>query len=524
MRRVPRRRRRAGRHARACSVWSRRRRRSARSTTPAAGEVVQLAALAHSARRVRRRRFVALVGAAAVLLVVGGLAGHVPRPAGTPAPPTASASRRTCSSSRSGDVAVTADLTLEKKGWGTRIDWECTYPAGPVAGRRRTDLRARPRRRRRAAAPSSRRGWPATTGARGLGASSSIVTEDIRSVEIRVAGSDTPLATAHDLGAGRRSRDRRPAIVTHARSPSSSRAAGGTGTRTSQCPGAASSSCERRVDGRVGRPVADRRPGWPSSTPPTTAVALPVLERDVDDEHVRPVGGRLEVVEEATAGRPSCAARRAAAAARAASSATASPVASSAGGVAAVDRYVRSSGTGVLATSCAGRPLDLDRAQVRGALLVQDDGQAADRQGHLELPVGVVVRCAREREVREVGADLDVAEEEPPQVLVALLGVHDAERARSGSGARARAGCPARRRCRSARARRCGARRPATTGPARRRSPRRRCRPGRRTGPSGSRRPASCVASNGVVLGRCRTRSGTRASAPGRRCPRRRRP
>ncbi|WP_028046410.1 zf-HC2 domain-containing protein [Cellulomonas sp. URHE0023] len=158
-----------------------------------AGDVVQLAALAHRARRVRRRRFVALVGAAAVLLVVGGLAGtFLSGPA--PEPPSASVTTN-LELEPVGDVAVTADLTLEKKGWGTRIDWECSYPAnlwstgdGPTyelvlvddAGQRTVVAT-----------------WLArTTGARGLGASSSIVTEDIRSVEIRVAGSDTALASA----------------------------------------------------------------------------------------------------------------------------------------------------------------------------------------------------------------------------------------------------------------------------------------------------------------------------------------
>lgn len=158
------------------------------------GEVVQLAALAHSARRARRRRFVALVGAAAVLLVVGGLAGtFLARPPA--APPSAGVTTTTLQLEPVGDVAVTADLTLQKKGWGTRIDWQCTYPPdlwptgdGPTYELVLVDDTGH---------QSVVATWLArNTGAKGLGASSSIVTENIRQVEIRVAGSDTPLASA----------------------------------------------------------------------------------------------------------------------------------------------------------------------------------------------------------------------------------------------------------------------------------------------------------------------------------------
>jgi hypothetical protein len=158
-----------------------------------AGEVVQLAALAHAARRVRRRRFAALVGAAAVLLVIGGLAGTflTRQP---PAPPSASITTN-LQLEPVGDVAVTADLTLEKKGWGTRIDWECTYPADlwPTGDGPTYELVLVDDSGHQTVVAT----WLArNTGARGLGASSSIVTQDIRSVEIRVAGSDTPLAAA----------------------------------------------------------------------------------------------------------------------------------------------------------------------------------------------------------------------------------------------------------------------------------------------------------------------------------------
>lgn len=159
----------------------------------AAGDVVQLAALAHAVRRVRRRRIVALVGAAAVLLVVGGLAGtFLARPA---APPPTANQTTTLLLEPVGDVDVTADLTLEKKGWGTRIDWQCTYPADawPDGDGPTYELVLVDDTGERTVVAT----WLArNAGARGLGASSSIVTEDIRSVEIRVAGSDAPLAEA----------------------------------------------------------------------------------------------------------------------------------------------------------------------------------------------------------------------------------------------------------------------------------------------------------------------------------------
>ncbi|WP_426595758.1 anti-sigma factor family protein [Cellulomonas sp. McL0617] len=160
----------------------------------AGGEVVQLAALAQSARRVRRRRFATLVALAAALLVVGGLAGtYLTRQPTTP-PPTAGVTT-TLQLEPVGAVAVTADLTLQKKGWGTRIDWSCTYPAGawPDGDGPTYELVLVDDAGQRSVVAT----WTArSTAAHGLGASSSMVTEHIRRVEIRVAGSDTPLAAA----------------------------------------------------------------------------------------------------------------------------------------------------------------------------------------------------------------------------------------------------------------------------------------------------------------------------------------
>ena len=148
-------------------------------------EVVELATLARAAHRGRRRRTAALVGAAAALLLLGGIAGvllgrpvdagrrprrrrrHRRRPAGHR--PAAGAGRR--------PWPCRADLTLQEKGWGTRIDWECRYPADAGPYGTDADLRAGARRRRRARARWWRPGGRGAPVRAGLGASSSIVTE-----------------------------------------------------------------------------------------------------------------------------------------------------------------------------------------------------------------------------------------------------------------------------------------------------------------------------------------------------------
>lgn len=170
---------------------------AAGTSAGAEAEVVELASVARAAHRSRRRRMVGLVAAAAALLVVGGAAGTlVDRPAGTPQATASSTAQVTALQLEPvGDVAVSADLTLEKKGWGTRIDWECRYPVaawpdgdGPTYELVLVDADGD---------STVVATWLArNVGARGLGASSSIDTDTIRRVEIRVEGSDAPLAAA----------------------------------------------------------------------------------------------------------------------------------------------------------------------------------------------------------------------------------------------------------------------------------------------------------------------------------------
>jgi hypothetical protein len=168
---------------------------------PTDAAVVDLRAVARVAHLRRRRRRVLLVGAAAALVVVGGSAGVLVDRAASPAgAPVADVTRLDLEPV--GTLDVRADLTLEAKGWGTRLDWSCTYPAG-ASGRGYGD-------------DDSGSGpvyelvvvdddgtstvvatWVAhSTQARGLGASSSITTADIAEVQIRIRGAQTPVASA----------------------------------------------------------------------------------------------------------------------------------------------------------------------------------------------------------------------------------------------------------------------------------------------------------------------------------------
>ena len=160
-------------------------------------EVVELASVARAVQRDRRRRTALLASAAAALLVLGGVAGVLlGRPTGTPVAAPSSTSQVTeLRLEPVGAAAVSADLTLQEKRWGTRIDWECRYPSdeGPYATAPTYELVLVDDDGARTVVATWTGG---STGARGLGASSSIVTDTIRRVEIRVQGSDSALAAA----------------------------------------------------------------------------------------------------------------------------------------------------------------------------------------------------------------------------------------------------------------------------------------------------------------------------------------
>ena len=160
-------------------------------------EVVELTSVARAVQRDRRRRTALLASAAAALLVLGGVAGVLlGRPTGTPVAAPSSTSQVTqLQLEPVGAAAVSADLTLQEKRWGTRIDWECSYPSdeGPYATAPTYELVLVDDDGTSTVVATWTGG---STGARGLGASSSIVTDTIRRVEIRVQGSDAALAAA----------------------------------------------------------------------------------------------------------------------------------------------------------------------------------------------------------------------------------------------------------------------------------------------------------------------------------------
>ncbi|KQR16110.1 anti-sigma factor [Cellulomonas sp. Leaf334] len=162
-------------------------------------EVVELASVARAVHRDRRRRTAVLAGAAAALLVLGGVAGVLlGRPTGVPqaTEPSSSAQVTALQLEPVGAAAVSADLTLQEKRWGTRIDWECRYPSGdgPYATTAPTYELVLVDDDGTSTVVATWTGGSA--GARGLGASSSIVTDTIRRVEIRVQGSNSALAAA----------------------------------------------------------------------------------------------------------------------------------------------------------------------------------------------------------------------------------------------------------------------------------------------------------------------------------------
>jgi hypothetical protein len=161
-------------------------------------DVVELASVARAVRRDRRRRNVALTSVAASLLVLAGVAGVLlGRPAGVPQATTPSASSQVTALQLEpvGAAAVSADLTLQEKRWGTRIDWQCRYPSeSSLYGSVPTYELVLVDDDGASTVVATWSGGSA--GARGLGASSSIVTDTIRRVEIRLEGSDVALAAA----------------------------------------------------------------------------------------------------------------------------------------------------------------------------------------------------------------------------------------------------------------------------------------------------------------------------------------
>lgn len=165
----------------------------ATGTDAGVAPVVELGAVARRARASRGRRRVALVASAAAVALVAGAGGACVGRSSAPQPVASDVARLELRPV--GEVDVVAQLTLEPKGWGTRLDWSCEYPSGgPYDGPAPVYELVLVQEDGTSTVAAT---WSATAGhARDLGASSSVPADDIARVEIRLEGARDALASA----------------------------------------------------------------------------------------------------------------------------------------------------------------------------------------------------------------------------------------------------------------------------------------------------------------------------------------
>ncbi len=174
-------------------------------------------ALARSVGRSRsraRRRVVALVAGTGVVLALAGVGGGWAiaslGQSGSQPPVAATVPATAPGSSAGTDSAnalramaqvepgwIDAELLVTEKGWGTRFDWDCSYQEKWVEateGSREEGVTYDLVVTDRGGAETTVASWTAYgEDAGNLSASTSIPTADIRSVDIRVAGTDRPI-------------------------------------------------------------------------------------------------------------------------------------------------------------------------------------------------------------------------------------------------------------------------------------------------------------------------------------------
>jgi hypothetical protein len=148
--------------------------------------------LATAAARRRRRLRLAVAGAGVAAALGLGIAGYAVGSADEPP------SGHFVAMSQVQPGIMTASLKVEQKSWGTRLDWNCHYlAAGGYRASRVYELVITDTSGHETVAAT----WVATSPkAASLSTSSAVPKDQIRSVEIRVAGSATPLTEA-DLSA-----------------------------------------------------------------------------------------------------------------------------------------------------------------------------------------------------------------------------------------------------------------------------------------------------------------------------------
>ena len=145
------------------------------------------AAAARRQRRSRRTGLAVLVASAAALAIIGGVVGATVFPRTTGSVQTL-AMAPMAPGSRPG---LTAELAVTEKKWGTELNWACEYTKDWSRNVESYDIVVTTRDGAQVTVGSWR---PAGDEARGLAASTSIPTPEIRTVDIRVSGTDQPLA------------------------------------------------------------------------------------------------------------------------------------------------------------------------------------------------------------------------------------------------------------------------------------------------------------------------------------------
>jgi hypothetical protein len=150
-----------------------------------------VASLAHAAakrqQRSRRTWLAAAVASAAALLIAGGVVGATVFPRSS-APTQTVAMQAMQPTPRGG---LTAELALTEKKWGTELNWACEYTKDWSRNVESYDIVVTTRDGVQSVVGS----WkPAGDEASGLSAATSIPKSQIHTVDIRVAGTNEPLA------------------------------------------------------------------------------------------------------------------------------------------------------------------------------------------------------------------------------------------------------------------------------------------------------------------------------------------
>jgi hypothetical protein len=150
-----------------------------------------VASLAHAAakrqQRSRRTWLAAAVASAAALVIAGGVVGATVFPRSS-APTQTVAMQAMQPTPRGG---LTAELALTEKKWGTELNWACEYTKDWSRNVESYDIVVTTRDGVQSVAGS----WkPAGDEASGLSAATSIPKSQIHTVDIRVTGTNEPLA------------------------------------------------------------------------------------------------------------------------------------------------------------------------------------------------------------------------------------------------------------------------------------------------------------------------------------------